>query len=52
MADYALCHWGLEKVVAKCFRDNLASKKMLLASGLRPDHEDADYFHFSRTAKN
>ena len=52
MADYALCHWGLEKVVAKCFRDNLPSKRMLLASGLRPDHEDADYFHFARTAKN
>lgn len=52
MADYALCYWGLEKVVAKCYRDNLPSKKMLLASGLRPDHEDDTFFHFSRTAKN
>ena len=52
MADYALCYWGLEKVVAKCYRDNLPSKKMLLASGLRPDHEDDTFFYFSRTAKN
>lgn len=52
MADYALCHWGLERVVAKCYRENLASKKMLLASGLRPDREDETFFHFSRTAKN
>ena len=52
MADYALCYWGLEKVVAKCYRDNLPSKKMLVASGLRPDHEDDTFFYFSRTAKN
>ncbi|MGN0855787.1 MAG: GNAT family N-acetyltransferase [Candidatus Spyradenecus sp.] len=52
MADYALCYWGLEKVLAKCYRENLPSKRMLLASGLRPDHEDPTFFYFSRTAKN
>lgn len=52
MADYALCFWGLEKVVAKCYRDNLASKKMLQAAGLRPSGEDEQFCNFFRTAKN
>ena len=52
MADYALCYWGLEKVMAKCFKDNLASKKMLQTAGLRPTSEDEQFYYFSRTAKN
>lgn len=52
MADYALCFWGLEKVVAKCYRDNLASKTMLQASGLRLTSEDESFYYFARTAKN
>lgn len=52
MADYALCYWGLEKALAKCYRENLPSKAMLSRAGLRPDHEDDTYFWFSRTAKN
>lgn len=52
MADYALCFWGLEKVTAKCYKENLHSKKMLLASGLRASHEDDTFFYFARTAKN
>lgn len=52
MADYALCYWGLERVTAKCYRENLASKRMLLASGLRPTGEDQSFFYFARTAKN
>lgn len=52
MADYALCFWGLEKVVAKCYRDNLASKKMLQAAGLRATSEDNQFCYFARTAKN
>lgn len=51
MADYALCFWGLEKVTAKCFRDNLASKKMLQNAGLRPTFEDETFYYFARTAK-
>jgi RimJ/RimL family protein N-acetyltransferase len=52
IADYALCFWGLEKVTAKCFKENLASKKMLLASGLRANGEDETFYYFIRTAKN
>ena len=52
MADYALCYWGLERVTAKCYRENLPSKRMLTASGLRPAGEDARFFYFARTAKN
>ncbi len=52
MSDYALCFWGLEKVTAKCYRDNLTSKRVLQAAGLRPSHEDPTFFYFSRTAKN
>jgi hypothetical protein len=51
IADYALCFWGLEKVTAKCFKENLASKSMLLASGLRASGEDDTFYYFSRTAK-
>lgn len=51
MADYALCYWGLDTVTAKCFKDNLASKRMLTAGGLRPLNEDATFFYFIRTAK-
>ncbi len=52
MADYALCYWGLEKALAKCYRENLPSKAMLTRAGLRPDHEDDTFLWFSRTAKN
>lgn len=52
MADYALCYWGLEKVLAKCYRENLPSQAMLTRSGLRPDHDDPAFLWFSRTAKN
>ncbi len=52
MADYALCFWGLEKVTAKCYKENHASRKMLIASGLRPASEDETFYYFDRTAKN
>lgn len=52
MADYALCFWGLEKVLAKCYRDNLASKTMLQSAGMRPLAEDEQFYYFFRTAKN
>ncbi|MDO4527822.1 MAG: GNAT family N-acetyltransferase [bacterium] len=52
IADYALCYWGLEKVTAKCFKENIASKAMLLASGLRSNGEDETFYYFIRTAKN
>ncbi len=52
LSDYALCFWGLEKVLAKCYRENLASQAMLKRAGLRPHHEDATFYWFARTAKN
>jgi RimJ/RimL family protein N-acetyltransferase len=52
MAEYALCFWGLERVTAKCFKDNLASKKMLQSAGLRQTSEDEQFYYFSRTAKH
>lgn len=52
MADHALCYWGLEKVLAKCYRENLPSQAMLTRSGLRRDHEDATFLWYFRTAKN
>ncbi len=52
MADYALCFWGLEKVFAKSYHDNLASQRVLQASGLRPSHKDETFTYFMRTAKN
>ena len=52
IADYALCAWGLDRVVAKCFRENEASAKMLRSAGFIPDHDDAQFLYFLRTAKN
>ncbi len=52
MANYALCFWGLERVTAKCYHDNLPSYRMLLASGLRLTHSDPTFHYFTRTAKN
>ncbi len=52
MANYALCFWGLERVTAKCYRDNLPSARMLQAAGLRHTHTDTTYHHYTRTAKN
>ena len=47
-ADWALYHLGLARVVAKCFKENAASHKML-ASCMRPSGEDETYFYFEKT---
>lgn len=47
-ADWALYQLGLERVTAKCFRENEASRKML-AFSMRPSGEDATYFYFEKT---
>ena len=47
-ADWALYHLGLNRVVAKCFRENEASRRML-ASCMRPSGEDETYFYFEKT---
>ena len=46
-ADWALYHLGLNRVVAKCFRENEASRRML-ASCMRPSGEDETYFYFEK----
>ena len=47
-ADWALYHLGLERVVAKCFKENDASHRMLSAC-MRPSGEDGTYFYFEKT---
>ena len=47
-ADWALYHLGLTRVVAKCFKENEASRRMLSAS-MRPSGEDGTYFYFEKT---
>ena len=47
-ADWALYHLGLARVVAKCFKENEPSRRML-ASCMRPSGEDETYFHFEKT---
>ena len=47
-AEWALYHLGLTRVVAKCFKENEASHRMLSAS-MRPSGEDETYFYFEKT---
>ena len=47
-ADWALYHLGLTRVVAKCFKENEPSRRML-ASCMRPSGEDETYFRFEKT---
>ena len=47
-ADWALYRLGLDNVVAKCYRENAASFKMLSAC-MRPDGEDETFFYFKKT---
>ena len=47
-ADWALYHLGLARVVAKCFKENAPSHRMLSAC-MRPSGEDAAYFYFEKT---
>ena len=41
---------GLERIEAKCFRENAVSARALRAAGMRPCGEDATYFYFYKTA--
>ena len=47
-ADWALYHLSLTRVVAKCFKENEASRRMLSAS-MRLSGEDETYFYFEKT---
>ena len=47
-ADWALYHLSLTRVVAKCLKENEASRRMLSAS-MRLSGEDETYFYFEKT---
>ena len=47
MADWALYKVHLSKVVAKCFKENQASYKML-SSCMRKSGEDETFYHFEK----
>ncbi len=48
-ARFATIELGLERVEAKCFRQNERSRRMLLSAGFRPQGEDETYFYFYKT---
>ena len=47
MADWALYKVHLTKVVAKCFKENEASRKML-SSCMRPNGEDDTFYYVQK----
>ena len=47
MADWALYKVHLIRVVAKCYRENEASRKML-ASCMRPNGQDDTFYYFEK----
>lgn len=50
LMDYGFIKLNLEKIEAKCFRENTASAYTLRAAGMRPCGEDEKYFYFCKTA--
>ena len=48
--DYAFFELNIDKVNAKCFRQNEKSKSCLISAGMREDGEDEKYFYFYKTA--
>lgn len=48
-AEYAFLKLGLERVEAKCFKENARSRKMLLSAGMRACGEDGVYYYFYKT---
>lgn len=50
MMEYGFLKLGLERIEAKCFKENEVSARALRAAGMRPCGEDDTYFHFYKTA--
>ncbi|HIY78643.1 MAG TPA: GNAT family N-acetyltransferase [Candidatus Borkfalkia excrementavium] len=48
--EYGFAKLSLEKIEAKCFKENAPSERMLRAAGMRPCGEDERYFYFYKTA--
>lgn len=49
LTEYAFTHLGLERVEAKCYRENERSEKTLLSAGMRACGSDETYYYFYRT---
>lgn len=47
---YGFSKLGLEKIEAKCYKENVDSEKALLSAGMRRIGEDDVYFYFYKTA--
>lgn len=49
LTDSAFSKLNVERVEAKCYRENVRSRAMLLAAGMREIGSDDTYFYFVRT---
>lgn len=47
--DYAFFELNIDKVIAKCFKQNADSRKCLLSAGMRECGGDETYFYFYKT---
>ena len=47
---YGFSKLGLEKIEAKCYKENVASEKALLSAGMRRIGEDDTFYYFYKTA--
>lgn len=48
--NYAFFDLNIETVLAKCYKQNVRSRQMLVASGMRPNGEDETFYYFRKTA--
>lgn len=49
-AAYALFEMDIDCVMAKCYKQNMRSRRMLLSAGLKECGEDETFFYFRKTA--
>lgn len=49
LMDYGFVKLSLDRIEAKCFKENAASAYALKAAGMRPCGEDETYYHFYKT---
>lgn len=50
LMEYGFCKLGLERIEAKCYKENVASAYTLKSVGMRPCGEDEKYNYFYKTA--
>ncbi len=50
LAEYALIELDIERIEAKCYRQNERSKRMLLSAGFRPSGESETHYYFYKTS--